>query len=83
MFSFANVTNNEEGEAGPCQVTKALIDAMQSSDSTKTYLALCDGDGIWNGVDYCDQGWFTIDKPVKDEYGKLRSAEGSDTKTLN
>ena len=75
LFSFANRTNDGEGEVAPCQVTKTLIDAMQSPDSTKTYFALCDGNGNWNGVDYRDQGWFTIDKPVKDEYGKLRDVK--------
>jgi hypothetical protein len=57
----------------PCQVTRALIDTMQHPDSTKTYLALCDGDGTWNGIDYRDKGWFAIDTPVKDEYGRFGS----------
>lgn len=44
---------------------------MQHPDSTKTYLALCDGDGTWDGVDYRDRGWFVVDKPVRDEYGRI------------
>lgn len=44
---------------------------MRSPGSTKTYIALCDGDGIWNGVDYRKKGWFTLDLPVKDEWGKV------------
>jgi len=44
---------------------------MQNLEATKTYLALCDGDGSWNGIDYLQKGWFTFDRPVKDEWGKL------------
>lgn len=69
IFSFAENADNGDEERS-CQITRSLIDAMQSSSSTKTYLALCDGDGTCNSVDYRDKGWFTIDKPVKDEYGK-------------
>jgi hypothetical protein len=43
---------------------------MQSSEATKTYMALCDGDGKWNGVDYLKKGWFSLDLPVKNEWGK-------------
>ena len=46
------------------------MEAMQSPEATKTYLALCDGDGTWNGVDYMKKGWFTFDNPVNDEWGK-------------
>jgi len=74
LLTFAE-TSNERSEDGekkvPCKVTKTLIESMQSPDATKTYMALCDGDGTWNGVDYLDKGWFTFDKPVKDEWGKL------------
>jgi hypothetical protein len=47
--------------------------AMQSPEATKTYLALCDGDGCWNGVNYLNKGWFNISVPVKDEWGKVYS----------
>jgi len=43
---------------------------MQSPEATKTYIALCDGDGTWNGVDYLKKGWFSLDLPVKNEWGK-------------
>ena len=55
----------------PCSITKALIESMQSEESTKTYVALCDGDGSWNGINYLDKGWFMFDNPVKDENGNL------------
>jgi hypothetical protein len=47
------------------------MNAMQHPASTKTYLALCDGDGTWNDEDYREKGWFAIDRSVKDEHGKL------------
>jgi hypothetical protein len=53
-------------------VTKALIGAMQNHSSTKTYFAICDGDGTWNGTDFRAQGWFTINKPVRDENGEFK-----------
>lgn len=68
LLSFANNTKDDDGNDKSCQVTRTLVDAMP--DSTKTYLALCDGDGSWNGVDYSDKGWFVVDKPVKDENGR-------------
>ncbi|KAL3786494.1 hypothetical protein HJC23_010660 [Cyclotella cryptica] len=71
LFSIADNTETNDGKAMPCQVTKALFDAMQHPDSTKTYLAICDGDGTWNGIDIKAKGWFTIDKPVKDENGNV------------
>jgi hypothetical protein len=46
------------------------MEAMQNEEATKTYIALCDGDGTWNGVNYLEKGWFNIRLPVKDEWGK-------------
>jgi len=53
-----------------CAVTRSLIASMQNPDATKTYLALCDGDGTWNGKDFRGMGWFSLEIPVKDEWGK-------------
>lgn len=69
LFAFAQ-DNSDDSEKASCSITKALIDSMQSKDATKTYLALCDGDGIWNDVDYLNKSWFTFDNPVQDENGK-------------
>jgi len=72
LLSFAeNHGENEDGEKVSCGVTKSLIESMQHPEATKTYMALCDGDGSWNGVNYLEKGWFTFDKPVKDEWGKF------------
>jgi hypothetical protein len=73
VFSFSENRKDENGDKAPCRITKSLIESMQSPEATKTYLALCDGDGTWNGVDYLQKGWFTFDKPVKDEWGKIHS----------
>ena len=72
VFSFAENLGGESCEDGPsCRVTKALTDSIQSPKTTKTFLALCDGDGEWNGINYLKKGWFTFDNPVKDEEGKV------------
>ena len=72
LFAFAEAEKvNEDGEKVSCKITKALIESMQSQDATKTYLALCDGDMKWNGINYHEKGWFTFDNPVSDENGNI------------
>lgn len=74
LFSFAEDNNmvHEDGKGGSsCKVTKSLIGSMQHPNATKTYIALCDGVGTWNGVNYLEKGWFTFRNPVKDEQGNL------------
>ena len=45
---------------------------MQSEEATKTYLALCHGDGTWKGENLINKGWFTVETPVKDENGNVK-----------
>ena len=71
LFAFAEENKNEDDDKISCRITRALIGSMQSQNATKTYLALCDGDGTWNGIDYLSKGWFTFDNPVSDENGKV------------
>jgi 23S rRNA-/tRNA-specific pseudouridylate synthase len=73
LLTFAESQDTpEDGEAGSsCRVTKTLIESMQHPNATKTYFALCDGSGIWNGVNYLEKGWFTFCNPVKDDQGNL------------
>ncbi len=54
--------------------TAVLIDAMASNESNKTYIALVRGEGILYGEDLKDKGWFKVDRPIKDESGKLNNA---------
>lgn len=54
--------------------TATLQEAMAQSTSRKTYIALVRGEGILNGTDFRKQGWFTVDRPIKDESGKLNNA---------
>ncbi len=68
LLSFAE---NSEACEGSCRVTKSLIDSMQHRNASKTYIALCDGLGIWNGLNYNEKGWFTFCNPVKDDQGNL------------
>jgi len=65
------VKTKSADDSTPCSITKALIESMQSEEATKTYVALCEGDGSWNGINYLHKGWFTFDNPVKDENGNL------------
>ena len=79
VFSFAQTDETEDGEKISCAVTKTLIGSMRNEEeATKTYLALCDGDGTWNGVNYLEKGWFTFDNPVKDEWGKSKEDARTD-----
>jgi len=75
VFAFAQPDSGEDDAKGDkrvsCGVTRTLIQSMQAPEATKTYVAFCDGDGTWNGVDYLTKGWFTLDLPVKDEWGKI------------
>ena len=54
--------------------TMALIEAMAQPNSTKTYVALVRGEGILNGRDMRQEGWFLVDRPIKDERGILNNA---------
>lgn len=71
LFSIAQNDPDENGEDTACAVTRTLIESMKSEDATKTYIALCDGDGTWNGKNYLDKGWFTVDLNIKDEWGNI------------
>lgn len=54
--------------------TATLQQAMAEESSKKTYVALVRGEGIVNETDFRRQGWFTVDRPIKDESGKLNNA---------
>ena len=71
LFAFAEENGNENSDKASCRITKALIESMQSQNATKTYLAFCDGNGKWNGIDYLNKGWFTFHNPIQDENGKV------------
>jgi 23S rRNA-/tRNA-specific pseudouridylate synthase len=47
--------------------TALLSEAM--SDATKTYIALVRGEGILKGRDFKQEGWFKVDRPIKDVNG--------------
>lgn len=84
LLAFAPLNETQDRDSGGDQqngsssfegsVTAHLIRAMQSPASTKTYLALVRGEGILRGVDFREQGWFLVDRPIKDENGRLNSA---------
>lgn len=53
--------------------TTILSDALHSN-STKTYIALVRGEGIVNGTDLKQLGWFRVERAIKDEQGRERDA---------
>jgi tRNA pseudouridine65 synthase len=54
--------------------TALLNEAMTSCRSQKTYIALVRGAGILHGRDLTKDGWFVIDRPIKNERGILKNA---------
>jgi tRNA pseudouridine65 synthase len=65
-------TNDMEDTCTSYQPTSALQDAL--SRGTKTYVALVRGEGILHGEDLCTKGWFTIDRPIRNERGVYHDA---------
>jgi len=55
-------------------VTKELINALQSDKAVKTYVAIVRGSGMLHDNDLKTKGWFTINRPIKDERGVLNEA---------
>ena len=68
LLSFAK---SDEGDGN---ATAVFQDAMQSSTTSKTYLAMVRGEGILHGRDFRNEGWFEVDRPLKDESGNLKNA---------
>lgn len=57
--------------------TAALQKEMSKPTSTKTYVALVRGEGILRGEDLKQKGWFEVNRPIKDEKGRLNDATTS------
>jgi len=54
--------------------TAILQENMSLSTSHKTYIALVRGEGILKERTFKNEGWFEVDKPVKNERGNLKNA---------
>lgn len=52
--------------------TATLQEAMTFAN--KTYVALVRGEGVLKGRDFKKEGWFEVDRPIKDEKGNLNNA---------
>ena len=50
-------------------VTRELQASLASDETVKTYLCIVRGEGVLRGEDLKEKGWFTIDRPIKDERG--------------
>jgi tRNA pseudouridine65 synthase len=64
LFTYADDTS---------EATAILSDALHNN-STKTYMALVRGEGILNGTDLKQLGWFRVERPIRDEHGREREA---------
>lgn len=86
LFAYAKEQNNidstqtqqyDDGENGDSNnneysPTAALQTAMYNAN--KTYVALVRGAGILRERDFKKEGWFRVDRPIKDESGQLHNA---------
>jgi len=65
LFSFAKSD----------QATAMLQECMTHSPTTqKTYLAVVRGEGVLKGRDFRREGWFKVDRPIKDKVGNFKNA---------
>jgi len=66
IFALAN----KEGDDATARLAVALADER----SVKTYVALVRGGTALRGEELRDRGWFTIDRPIKNQHGEERDA---------
>jgi 23S rRNA-/tRNA-specific pseudouridylate synthase len=70
-FEEDNIENTLKKKKG---ATARLQEEMNNPASIKTYIALVRGEGILHGEDLKKKGWFEVNRPIKDEKGKLNDA---------
>lgn len=63
------VTYSNDGNS-----TAVFQRSMSENHANKTYIALVRGEGILHGRDFRKEGWFLVDRPIKDENGELKEA---------
>jgi tRNA pseudouridine65 synthase len=73
----------DRGASGCLLLTKAVSEEARNAtavlqaamrEATKTYVALVRGEGILKGRDFKEEGWFEVNRPIKDEKGNLNDA---------
>jgi len=75
LFAFANTENEKNTTTTTVPNATAILSGALALESTqKTYLALVRGEGILHGRDFTKEGWFLVDRPIKDEKGRLNNA---------
>ena len=66
LLSYADDTNDDKSiVTNKISTTATLIDALQSPESIKTYVALVRGEGILRGDDFREKGWWSVSRPIK------------------
>lgn len=74
-----NDTNNEEESERNKKITSSLIEALRSSESTKTYIALVHGTGIHKDEDLTEKGWFSVSSTLTNEHDRLNIHQNATT----
>lgn len=69
LMSFARSDDDYENATAIFQ--KGMT---QSSSTHKTYIALVRGEGILKERNFREEGWFEVDRPIKNENGNLKNA---------
>lgn len=67
LFAFAKVDGDD--------ATARLAAALADERAVKTYVALVRGGTVLRGEELRDRGWFTIDRPLKNQEGEERDAD--------
>jgi tRNA pseudouridine65 synthase len=73
LFSFAK-SDKDGGNATAILQECMTSDSSSTSDTHKTYIAIVRGEGLLKGRDFRQEGWFEVDRPIKDESGNLKNA---------
>lgn len=73
LFSFAK-SDKDGGNATAIMQECMTNDSSSTSDTHKTYIAIVRGEGLLKGRDFRQEGWFEVDRPIKDESGNLKNA---------
>jgi tRNA pseudouridine65 synthase len=66
------LTKSASDEAG--HSATAVLQKAMAETATKTYIALVRGEGILKERDFREEGWFKVDRPIKDEKGIIHDA---------
>jgi tRNA pseudouridine65 synthase len=53
--------------------TRVLIESMADNSAKKLYVAFVRGEGILHGRNFCKEGWFCVNEPIKNEKKSMQN----------